>query len=165
MTAAPDTAATLKLEVQAESRAAGMPPEAEMQACLEATVRRAIRDDQAQLELVLRVVGEDEGRALNRRFAHRDKATNVLSFPAAAGANPDGPPQPLGDIVICAPVVEREAAQQGKEAGSHWLHLAVHGALHLLGYDHATADEAAAMEALEIEILAEQGIANPYRGQ
>lgn len=165
MATVPDAAAaaTLTLEFQKESAVASLPRDAAIRACLEATIRRVYRDSQTDLELVVRVVDEKEGRSLNRQFRQQDKATNVLSFPAG-DLLPDAALRLLGDIVICGPVVEREAAQQGKDAASHWIHLLVHGALHLLGYDHATAEDAAAMETLEIEILAGQGIANPYRG-
>jgi len=114
-------------------------------------------------ELGIRVVDMDEGHALNKRYRNRDKATNVLSFsPNRVPELPGDEPLPLGDLVLGAPVVEREARQQGKDLAEHWAHLLVHGTLHLLGYDHATAAEAASMEALEVAILADGGIANPY---
>ena len=115
------------------------------------------------------MVGEDEGRALNRHYRGKDYATNVLSFPAdlAEGVKlPKGVTLPLmGDIVLCAPVVAREAAEQGKPAAHHYAHLTVHGALHLLGMDHQDDREAECMERLEREILAELGIEDPYRIQ
>ncbi|MDE2087017.1 MAG: rRNA maturation RNase YbeY, partial [Xanthomonadaceae bacterium] len=111
-------------------------------------------------ELSIRIVDADEGRELNRDYRGKDYATNVLSFEA------DLPPElklPLiGDMVICSPVVAREAAEQGKRPRDHWAHLTVHGTLHLLGYDHIVAAEAEAMEALETRILAGLGIADPY---
>ncbi len=98
---------------------------------------------------------------LNRRYRHRDYATNVLSFPVEL---PAGIATPLiGDLVICAPVVAREAAAQGKPARAHWAHLSVHGVLHLLGHDHIVEADATRMEALERRILATLGIADPYR--
>lgn len=115
------------------------------------------------VEISLRVVGEEEGRRLNRRFRGKDRATNVLSFPAA-GMDAFRP-RPLGDLVICAPLVTREAAQQGKKPDAHWAHLCVHGALHLLGYDHQEAEEAREMEGLEVEILARLGYQDPYRAE
>ncbi|MBK1652432.1 rRNA maturation RNase YbeY [Halorhodospira halochloris] len=117
-------------------------------------------------EVTLRLVGEGESRALNSRFRGRDAPTNVLSFPA--GPAPDIPacdyPAILGDIVICAPLVAIEASHQGKREQHHWVHLVVHGVLHLAGYDHEQGErEAEDMEALERVILAQLGIPDPYR--
>ena len=111
-------------------------------------------------ELSIRVVGRDESRRLNQRYRGKDAATNVLSFPADLPAEIGLPL--LGDIVICAPLVAAEAAAQGKPADDHWAHLTIHGVLHLLGYDHQEAAEAAEMEGLEISLLASIGIADPY---
>ena len=113
-------------------------------------------------ELCLRVVGEEESAELNRVYRGRNRPTNVLSFAAGEEAQPPAGPRFLGDIVICGPVVVREAADQGKRLEHHWAHLLVHGTLHLLGYDHATDAEADTMEALETQILGEHGIADPY---
>ena len=111
-------------------------------------------------ELSIRIVDIAEGRALNRDYRGKDYATNVLSFPAEL---PPGVSLPLiGDLAICAPVVAREAAEQGKDPRDHWAHMTVHGVLHLLGYDHIQDNEAEAMEALETRILAGLGIADPY---
>ncbi len=111
-------------------------------------------------ELTIRLVDAAESQELNRDYRHKDSPTNVLSFPA------DLPPELniplLGDLVICVPVVNREAAQQGKEQSAHWAHMVIHGCLHLLGYDHLEDDEAEAMESLERELLAELSIADPY---
>jgi len=111
--------------------------------------------------LDLRLVDSTEMRALNHRFRGRDAATNVLSFPAdihpAVGLNH------LGDIVVCGEVVAREAKEQGKVLGNHWAHMVVHGTLHLLGFDHEHDDDAEIMEREEIAILADAGIADPYR--
>ncbi|HET7921358.1 MAG TPA: rRNA maturation RNase YbeY [Gammaproteobacteria bacterium] len=112
-------------------------------------------------ELVIRIVDEAEARQLNHTWRHKDYATNVLSFPAAL---PAWVPTPLlGDLVLCAPVVLREAAEQGKPAEAHWAHLVVHGSLHLLGFDHENSTEAEAMESVEIAILAGLGFPDPYR--
>lgn len=117
-----------------------------------------------EADLSVRIVGEDEGRALNRHYRGKDYATNVLSFPAELPEGlPEGVRLPLlGDLVICAPVVAREAAEQGKPLNAHYAHLTVHGALHLLGWDHEDEADAEAMEALECEILAGLGVADPY---
>ncbi len=110
--------------------------------------------------VTLRVVDADEGAALNRAWRGKRKPTNVLSFPLAT---PPGVPVPqLGDIVVCAPVVEREANEQGKPVRAHWAHMMVHGLLHLAGHDHQATDEAVAMERLEIDLLAQLGYPNPY---
>jgi probable rRNA maturation factor len=114
-------------------------------------------------ELSIRIVDTAEGRELNDQYRGKDHATNVLSFPVEL---PDGIEVPLiGDLVICAPVVAREAAEQGKPERHHWAHLTVHGTLHLLGYDHIVDDEAEAMESLERSILASLGIPDPYEPQ
>jgi probable rRNA maturation factor len=108
--------------------------------------------------LTLRLVDAEEGRSLNREFRDKDYATNVLTF--EYGTAPDGTAS--GDIVLCIPVLHREAAEQGKEMRHHAAHLIVHGVLHALGYDHADADEALEMETLEVDILRKMGIADPY---
>ena len=111
-------------------------------------------------EVAIRLVGSGEGRVLNRRYRQRDYATNVLSFPAEL---PAGLKLPLlGDIVICVPVVAREAREQGKNLRDHFAHLTVHGVLHLLGHDHQHAAEARRMENLERRILAGLKITDPY---
>jgi probable rRNA maturation factor len=113
----------------------------------------------------IRVVDEDEMHALNRDYRDQDQPTNVLSFPAGEiDGLPPGETPILGDLVVCAGVVMREAAEQGKAVADHWSHMVVHGTLHLLGYDHVSAPEAAAMEGLERDILAGLGIADPYIG-
>ncbi|MDE2235974.1 MAG: rRNA maturation RNase YbeY [Gammaproteobacteria bacterium] len=123
-------------------------------------VSAALEDRAGSVEMTVRLVDEDEALALNRRYRHKDVPTNVLSFPASipAGVNCDL----LGDLVLCAPVLIREAAEQGKPAAAHWAHLTVHGVLHLLGYEHDTAYQAKQMEALETVILARLGYPDPY---
>jgi probable rRNA maturation factor len=112
-------------------------------------------------QVTLRVVHEGEGRRLNRDYRGRDYATNVLTFAYSdAGAPASGPAS--GDIVLCAPVVEAEAGEQGKAVEAHYAHMLVHGMLHLQGYDHERDDEAAAMEARETQIVMQLGYPDPY---
>jgi len=111
-------------------------------------------------ELGIRVAGAAEGRRLNREYRGKDRPTNVLSFPAPVPG--PGGSRLLGDLVVCAPVVAREARAQGKALRAHWAHMVVHGVLHLLGEDHETPRHAQAMEAREIAILAGLGFGNPY---
>ncbi len=113
-------------------------------------------------EAAVRVVDEAEGAALNARWRGREGATNVLSFPAGTMPDMPGVARHLGDLVLCAPVLRREAHAQGKAELHHWAHLVVHGTLHLLGLDHEQAGEAQRMEALERELLSRLGIADPY---
>ena len=123
-------------------------------------VAAALRGRIREADLAIRIVGAKEGRALNRHYRGKDYATNVLSFPAEL---PEGVKLPLlGDLVICAPVVAREAKEQHKPAVAHYAHLTVHGVLHLLGWDHDDDKEAEAMEQLERDILAELGLPDPY---
>jgi probable rRNA maturation factor len=111
-------------------------------------------------DLAIRLVDAREGRALNRHYRGKDYATNVLSFPAEL---PEGVTLPLlGDLVICAPVVAREAREQGKKLNAHYAHLTIHGVLHLLGLDHEDEREAEAMEQIERDLLAGLGIGDPY---
>ena len=112
-------------------------------------------------ELAIRVVGRTESRRLNARYRGRDKPTNVLSFPAAD--LPPGPRRPLGDLVICPDVLRAEAREQNKKLRAHWAHLVVHGALHLVGYDHERPLDAQRMERREIDVLRRLGFPNPYR--
>jgi probable rRNA maturation factor len=121
----------------------------------------------AGAELAVRVVQPAESKRLNARYRGRNQPTNVLSFPVSqlppgeAGAR--RAPRPLGDLVICARVVRAEARQQRKALKSHWAHLVIHGALHLLGYDHERDAEARRMERREVAVLKRFGIINPYR--
>lgn len=116
------------------------------------------------VSLAIRVVGAAESRRLNATWRGKDKPTNVLSFPSGAPAPGQGSkePFPLGDLVICAPVVAREAREQGKTPQAHWAHMIVHGVLHLLGYDHEIDRDADIMEAREAKLLATLGYPNPY---
>lgn len=112
------------------------------------------------IEVSIRIVDIDEIQSLNQRYRDKNKPTNVLSFPAEL---PEGINVPLlGDIVICACVVEQEATDQKKTIDAHWAHMVIHGTLHLLGYDHIEDDEAEIMESLEIDLLNNIGITSPY---
>lgn len=111
-------------------------------------------------ELCIKIVDAQESQSLNAQYRGKDKPTNVLSFPSELPEFVES--QHLGDLAICADVVVSEAQEQGKKDSHHWAHLTIHGCLHLLGYDHIEADDAAEMEALEIELLAGQAIPNPY---
>lgn len=120
-------------------------------------LRHALDADVEAAEITVRVVGDAEGRALNRDYRHKDYATNVLTFDYG------GAPHVMADLVLCAPVVAREAAAQGKPLTQHYAHLLVHGALHAQGWDHETSSaDAEAMEARETAILARLGFPDPY---
>ena len=125
-------------------------------------VARCIRHTlQHDAEITVRVVGAEEGQALNRDYRQKDYATNVLTFDYA---RPPAAPLVQADLVLCAPVVAREAREQGKTLQAHYAHLLVHGALHAQGWDHETSlADARAMEAHEVAILARLGWRNPYR--
>lgn len=142
---------------------AGVPAATSFRRWMSAALQGRIRE----ADLAVRIVGEDEGRALNRHYRGKDYATNVLSFPGELPPEvklPKGVTMPLlGDIVLCAPVVAREAAEQSKPLAHHYAHLTVHGCLHLLGMDHQDEREAQCMERLEREILAALRIDDPYR--
>jgi len=117
-------------------------------------------------EIAVRVVGTGESRELNRQWRGKDKPTNVLSFPAPEQSRRGKPHDyrlPLGDLVICADVVRREAMRDGKTVEAHWAHMVIHGALHLAGYDHEVGQrERLRMERREITVLKSFGIGNPY---
>jgi probable rRNA maturation factor len=150
-------AADVSVDLEDASDAPGVPTSEQFQRWAEAAF--VGRRDAA--ELSIRVVDEKEGAALNARYRNKAYATNVLSFPAEL---PPGVPLPmLGDLVICAAVVAREAREQGKPAAAHWAHLTVHGCLHLIGYDHEDDSQALLMEPLETAILAELGFPDPYQ--
>jgi len=129
-------------------------------------VHAALHGRIREADLAIRIVDAREGRALNRHYRGKDYATNVLSFPANLGDDiklPKGVTMPLlGDLVLCAPVIAREATEQGKLLAAHYAHLTVHGALHLLGWDHEDSRDADCMEQLEREILAGLGLPDPY---
>lgn len=149
---------TLELDLQIALDLPALPGADEVQKWVLATLAGV--NYTAPAELTVRIVDEAESAVLNSTYRHKPGATNVLSFPFHAPAEVAS--NLLGDVVICAPVVLREAASQGKSAAAHWAHLVAHGVLHLLGYDHDQA-QAAEMEALETRILATLGYPDPYR--
>jgi probable rRNA maturation factor len=169
----------LDVTVQFATRRAGVPHASSLAEWANVAFNAAQSRRRATLPLTIRVVGAAESRVLNRTWRGKDKPTNVLSFP-----NPDPGPRALdsgktrtsssslasaqsqepflGDLAICAPVVAREAREQGKDPRAHWAHMVVHGVLHLLGYDHENDRDADVMESREVKILAQFGYADPY---
>jgi probable rRNA maturation factor len=147
----------LELDLQVATQAADLPSEAQFRVWCETALRQRTADS----ELTIRLVDEAEGLELNHTYRQRDYATNVLSFPADVPDEMLDIPL-LGDLVICVPVVAREALEQEKTPEAHWAHLVIHGCLHLLGYDHIDDAEAEEMETLERTLLAELGHPDPY---
>ncbi len=149
--------AQVYIDLQIASISKQLPVLAEIQQWATAAVGE--RRDEA--EISVRIVDTEEGADLNEHWRNKTGPTNVLSFPS------DLPPELelplLGDLVICAPVVERESEQQGKGLKAHWAHMVVHGTLHLLGYDHIEDQQADIMESLETQIMATLGFPDPYR--
>lgn len=145
-----------QLEIQDAFQSEDQPTAEQFQGWVDA----ALADYHKDTELVIRIVDEQESAELNQQYRHKQGPTNILSFPVDL---PDGVELDLlGDLVICAPVLEREALQQHKALVDHWAHIIIHGVLHLLGYDHIDDTEAEQMEALEIAILSKLNIKNPY---
>jgi probable rRNA maturation factor len=145
-----------QIDIQRIFESEGQPNEAQIQVWIDA----ALEDVNQDTEIVIRIVDEAESAQLNEQYRHKKGPTNILSFPFEV---PDGIElNLLGDLVICAPVVAREASEQHKPLGHHWAHIVVHGVLHLLGYDHIDDGEAEQMEGKEIEILKKLNIDNPY---
>ncbi|WP_341936480.1 rRNA maturation RNase YbeY [Marinimicrobium sp. C2-29] len=150
----------VQIDIAIASQSAGLPERAQLESWIGAALHAGTRQPLSEAEVSVYLVDEAESRELNLRYRDKDKPTNVLSFPA------DLPPELnlplLGDLVVCAPVVEREAREQGKTAQAHWAHMLVHGTLHLLGYDHIDPAEAEAMESLETRILTRLNYPAPY---
>ena len=152
----------IDIEIEDEAWVAAAP---QAQQLVEAAAAAALRHAEFDVDAVTILLTDDDSvRDLNARFRGKDYATNVLSFPAEL---PEGLPKGvklplLGDLVLCAPVVAREASAQDKPVAAHYAHLTVHGVLHLLGWDHEDTREAEAMEQLEREILAGLGLPDPY---
>lgn len=152
------------VDLQIACEAPGLPTAADIGLCIDEAAAEAGVSSGG--EVSVRIVGENEMQSLNRTYREKDQSTNVLAFPAELNDLPGLPRDNagfIGDLLICAPVVAREASEQGKQAAAHWSHMLVHGMLHLLGFDHRTDDEARQMEALEIAALARRGVENPYK--
>ena len=150
--------------MQIASDERNLPNEDQLCRWIDSVLQAANENEVGEFEVSVRVVDEVESRELNHRYRQQNKATNVLSFPfERLEGLPDQAVRPLGDLVICAPVVAHEASEQDKEVLDHWAHMVIHGTLHLLGYDHADDAQAATMEMLEKTILRGFGIENPYR--
>jgi probable rRNA maturation factor len=145
------------IEIQIIYQSEGQPEPEQIQRWVDA----ALEGYQPDTEIVVRIVDEQESAELNEQYRHKPGPTNILSFPVEV---PDGIELDLlGDLVICAPVLEKEALEQHKVLADHWAHIIVHGVLHLLGYDHIDEAEAELMESKEIAILDTLNILNPYR--
>jgi probable rRNA maturation factor len=153
----------MTVDVQFACEDAGIPDKEAIRNWVELAADRSGRLPQRDVEFAVRIVGEAEIQTLNQLYRNKDSATNVLSFPAGAieGLPADAVHQ-MGDIVVCASVVRDEAVRQSKLLEDHWAHMLIHGALHLLGYDHGEDKEAEEMEHLEVAILESRGIADPY---
>lgn len=150
----------MEIEVQYAVPDAGLPSEQDFIDWANMAVPPEDKEDKQDAAMTVRIVDEQESAQLNETYRHKDGATNVLSFPAEV---PDEVElNLLGDLVICAPVVAREAKEQGKSAEAHWAHMVIHGTLHLLGYDHQTDKEAQKMEEIERNILIKIGFNDPY---
>ncbi|MBY5992728.1 rRNA maturation RNase YbeY [Ferrimonas balearica] len=146
----------MELDLQLAVEADALPDEAQLNRWAALALA-----DRPEAELTIRITDEAESQQLNRDYRGKDKPTNVLSFPFEA---PPGIELPLlGDLVICAAVVAREAEEQSKAPMDHWAHMVIHGCLHLIGYDHIDDEDAEQMEALERQLLAQLGIADPYQ--
>lgn len=146
---------SLQLDFQCVSSAPEVPAEADFQRWLD----QCFSAD-PEMSVVVRVVDESESQQLNADYRGKDQPTNVLSFPFDV---PEGiPVDHLGDLVICATVVQREALEQSKRAEDHWAHMLIHGVLHLKGYDHIEDREAEEMETIEVSLLQKLSISNPY---
>jgi len=148
---------TIELDLQIACNTDNLPSTEQFQLWVDTALSSYNKD----FELTIRLVNIKESQSLNHQYRHKDKPTNVLSFPFEV---PEGIEiNLLGDLVICAEVVGLEATQQNKNLMAHWSHMVIHGCLHLLGYDHIDDNDALIMETLEIELLAKLKITNPYQ--
>ncbi|MGE6568027.1 rRNA maturation RNase YbeY [Shewanella vesiculosa] len=148
---------SLDLDLQIAVNNLNLPTQAEF----ETWVRTAVGQTMPEVELTIRIVEVAESQLLNLTYRGKDKPTNVLSFPFEAPPEVELPL--LGDLVICAHVVEQEAIEQNKPLNAHWAHMVIHGCLHLLGYDHIIDQEADEMESLETRLVEGLGFTNPYK--
>lgn len=126
-------------------------------------VNTALAEIKHDTEIVVRIVDELESAELNQQYRHKQGATNILSFPIEVPEGVEMDVDLLGDLVVCAPVLAKEAKLQHKEIADHWAHIIVHGVLHLLGYDHLVETDAEEMERKECALLQQLNIKNPYR--
>lgn len=152
----------MQVHIDIQREVAALPKDEEITRWLKQTLAF---ENQADSEVTIRFVSEEESAALNKQYRSKQGPTNVLSFPfeMPAEVKDEIELNLLGDLVICSDVVSREAQQQEKLELAHWAHMIVHGTLHLLGYDHLTSEEAGIMENKEIQILSQLGYSNPYR--
>lgn len=154
----------MKVKVDISNNSAGywVPDRRHCRGWIEHTLRAASRDQPVTVSLCFVDAGESE--QLNRRFRDRRHPANVLSFPSKmpAAQREQLDSEPIGDIVVCTELAQREAQSQGKPLDHHWAHLIIHGCLHLLGFDHVREDDADQMEKIEVDILQNLGIPNPY---
>ncbi len=144
------------LDIQIISQSKQLPDQEQFQYWVDAV----LKDESEDAEVVIRIVDEAEMIQFNEQYRDKKSSTNILSFPFEVPEGVDS--NLLGDILVCAPVVEKEAHQQHKELDHHWAHMIVHGVLHLLGYDHVNDQDAEEMEMLEVKILKKIKIKNPY---
>jgi probable rRNA maturation factor len=153
----------VQVDIEVASISRQIPDAALIEQWIGAALAQVEDFDRDDAEVSLYIVDDSEGQELNQQYRGKNYPTNVLSFPADLPEELDLPL--LGDLVICAPVVEREALEQNKTLTAHWAHMLVHGTLHLLGFDHIDDDEAEAMEALETRILTSWGFEAPYASE
>jgi probable rRNA maturation factor len=145
-----------QVDIQYQSEQPGLPNPEKIQSWVDA----ALSDFGRDTEVVVRIVDEIESAQLNKQYRHKEGPTNVLSFPSDLPENSGL--NLIGDLVICAPIVQRESWEQRKPVEHHWAHMIVHGVLHLVGFDHIKTQDAETMENKEIQILKQLNICDPY---
>ena len=149
----------LDLDIQRMIFDSELPDDEQFESWVESALKMGGREDDSQL--AIRIVDADEGKKLNEQWRHKEGATNVLSF-SMSGLDLIVP-ELLGDIVICAPVIAKEAAEQSKPLHTHWAHMVIHGVFHLLGYDHTIEADSEKMESLETKLMKQLGYPDPYQ--